>query len=707
MSISRVATTLLAAVLLSGCAADEGDAGSTGSLARPLAVDSCGGAPTVSNGGFETGGFAPWTFKRRVSVLRLARHTGSWGVRLGREAGWTGHNLIEQTIHVPARSDAVSSSLSFWFQPHCSVKPDRFVTQVWSTSGEYLALLSKNCTNTGTWTPLSVDLTAWAGLDVVVRFDHYDDGVAETPSYTYVDDIQVLSEVAPPTVLITEPSDGANVSHLPEVTAEARVSACSSLDRVELYADGVLFATSPTSPATAGWSTTLAPATHTFLARVFDGAGGTAQHSVQVTTPCSEAPEWNVTHPLASTVQPVTPTIGPNGRDLDGLPLSAVFLPTDSRLFAHDAASAADLGSAITSGLIARPPLVVELGTGAAAATYVFAASADGRLYKYVMVGGVMQSAGSRDLRRPGCSGDKLSGTPAIQLKRFSNTGYTLAGDAIFVSTQHACGDHQENQIIALDPAAPIGAPPLWTFNEFGEYQVDGNAGGCTVDYALNRLYCATDKAPSVPTSVWAIDVNTGQPVWSHNAGPIVARPMLNPVSRHLFVVNLAGTLRAFDPDSVVNGSPAVDWSLPIPMPAGSTIVADPWPEHRGDLADRVFLTSTAGFLYMVADEGTSGSVKWEAQPLPGEFYTSEPVVLFRGSQAFVYVGTSSGRLMAVLPSETSGDNIHSYRDVGEPNTSVGGSTLLPNGLVVTGQNLAGGTVSKRFCAPFLPRSPF
>ena len=706
MSISRI-LVVLACAGMSACAGEPEDPESTGSLARPLVVDSCGGAPTVQNGGFEAGALAPWTYKRRAAVLHGAKRTGSWGVRLGRAVASIGHNYIEQTIHVPALWDGTSSHLSFWFLPHCSVKPDRFITEVRTTAGEKLALLSKNCTNTGVWTPLSVDLTAWAGQDVVIRFDHYDDGVAETPSYTYVDDIQVLTEVAPPSVLITEPSDGANVSHLPEVTAEARVSACSSLDRVELYADGVLFATSPTSPATAGWSTTLAPATHTFLARVFDSAGGTAQHSVQVTTPCSEAPDWGVTHPLASMVQPVTPTIGPNGRDLDGLPLSAVFLPTGSGLFAHDAASAADLGSTITSGLIARPPLVVELGTGPAAATYVFVASSDGRLYRQQMVGGAMVPSGARDLRRPGCSADRLAGTPAIQLKRFSNDGYSLSGDTLFVITQHGCGDHSENQVVAIDAGASMGSPPLWTFNEFGEYQMDGSAGGCTVDYAINRIYCATDAGSSgSQSSVWAIDVNTGQLVWSHNAGPIVARPMLNPVSRHLFVVNLPGTLRAYDPDSVVNGSPAVDWSLPIAMPAGSTIVADPWPEHRGDLADRVFLTSTAGFLYMVADEGTSGSVRWDAQPPPGEVYMSEPVVQFRGSQPLVYVGTSSGRLMAVEPSEVAGD-IDSYRDVGDPNTNVGGSTLLPNGLVVTGQNLAGGTVSKRFCAPFLPGAPF
>jgi hypothetical protein len=86
-----------------------------------------------------------------------------------------------------------SSTLSFWYQPHCTDKItyDQIQMQLRSASGSTLANVLNVCSNSGAWTQVSADLTPWAGQTVVLWFNDHNDGYAPDPTYFLLDDVSV------------------------------------------------------------------------------------------------------------------------------------------------------------------------------------------------------------------------------------------------------------------------------------------------------------------------------------------------------------------------------------------------------------------------------------------------------------------------------------------------------------------------------------
>ena len=690
-------------LVLAACASGDEAAEPPGRAEQAVSVDGCGGGPTVENGGFETGTFLGWSRHGRAALVPK-HHSGTGGLRLARVTASAGLHWVQQAVQIPEAADG-ASSLSLWMQPHCAGAPDYRRVEVREVGGPRLATLLKDCTSSAAWQQHTFDLSPWAGQEVVLRVTANDDGILETPSYFFVDDIQVLTEVAPPSVVITDPVDGDNLPRVATVTATARVSACTGLDRIELHRDGVLVATSPSSPATAEFD--LGPSgAHTILARAFDDLGGIAEWSVGVTSPCAVTPGWTVPHVPDGTF-PVTPVAAANGVDPDGIPRLAAFIGLGDRIEAVDARTGGPLGSVVPGGLVEKPPLVVESATG----TYLFFASKDGFLYRKQMVGGLLVDAGARDLRRYAgqvlvCPSDGLTATPTLVKKSLSTASYPWPGDLIVVGTHTACSDHMRNRFFAFDPAAAMDAPPLWTVNTDGILQIDFSQGSCAVDYAFDRVYCGTNReaaAPSSQQSLFAIDVRTGALVWTRNLGPLYSRPVLNPVSRHLFVASLPGTLSAIDPDNLVDPG-HVDWMTSVASP-GATIEADMWAETRGFLAGTVFVVDSFGILRMVADNGTSSTVNWSEHAVPGENFTGEPAVVVsaNGASGYVYMGSDVGRIYEIALRQFDPHSISGWRYIDEGFLmSTAGALLLPNALIAhTSMS------SRRFCAPFLNGAPF
>ncbi|MFH5880521.1 fibronectin type III domain-containing protein [Arthrobacter sp. NA-172] len=157
--------------------------------------------PGFTNGGFESGLTAWTTGGVRAPVASTTAHTGTGSALLGLASGNEplGDSSLSQTITVPATG---TSTLSFWYQPHtaddtCSgttCRYDWMEAQVRSTSGTTLASLFKLSSNSGTWTQLSADLSAYKGQTIALWFNvHLDGSSPADDTWMYLDDVALAN----------------------------------------------------------------------------------------------------------------------------------------------------------------------------------------------------------------------------------------------------------------------------------------------------------------------------------------------------------------------------------------------------------------------------------------------------------------------------------------------------------------------------------
>ncbi|MBL0154744.1 MAG: PQQ-binding-like beta-propeller repeat protein [Chitinophagaceae bacterium] len=306
------------------------------------------------------------------------------------------------------------------------------------------------------------------------------------------------------------------------------------------------------------------------------------------------------------------------------------------------------IASTFLTGTIENKPALVKLRDGK---WYVFVTTTDGKLYKLnVTSGGIIATTGSMSqivsIRRPGTSGcsvqDQIVASPVVQLEAESNSAYTLGEDIVMVATKHGCGSTTTNMVYAFD-AADITQPPLWVFNQFGDYAMDFSEN-IVLDKSRNALFCVSHlTVGAFQNTLWRLNTVTGNLEWAADFNSIHSRPILgNPALgqlNHLYAVDMLGYLHAIDPETGVE-----DWNLHLSLVPG--VYADlPVSLGEGAFAGQVLVTTTEGILYSVYDNGTllDGGVEflWTYKPCCSVKVKTSAAIL--GATGKCYVGQDDG----------------------------------------------------------------
>ncbi|PZS03899.1 MAG: hypothetical protein DLM69_02490 [Candidatus Chloroheliales bacterium] len=219
----------------------------------------CGFSEAVSNGGFETGSFAPWVAQDTSpapTVSNAQPHTGTFSAHLGSLPGseTPGDSSIYQTINVPA----AGGTLSYWYWPRTvdSITFDWQDAYVQNTSGTTLATIMHVDNNTQAWTNVTFSMAPYAGTTVRIKFLVHGDNAGD-PTDMFVDDVSLTSSV--PCATATRTNTSLPATSTPTMTPMPPTSTATSTPP----ATNTPPPTSTPLPATA--TSTSVPATSTPL----------------------------------------------------------------------------------------------------------------------------------------------------------------------------------------------------------------------------------------------------------------------------------------------------------------------------------------------------------------------------------------------------------------------------------------------------------
>jgi hypothetical protein len=155
-----------------------------------------GKAVGVNNPGFETGTFSSWTIQATNPTPTISSsivHSGTKSANVGSPLGIpeaNGDSSIYQTVNVPANVD----KLSFWYYPRSqdSITFNWQDVYIADTSGNILATVMHNCSNSQTWTNVNFNMAPYAGQTVRIVFLVHSDGFGDNTDM-FVDDVDLTT----------------------------------------------------------------------------------------------------------------------------------------------------------------------------------------------------------------------------------------------------------------------------------------------------------------------------------------------------------------------------------------------------------------------------------------------------------------------------------------------------------------------------------
>jgi outer membrane protein assembly factor BamB len=248
-----------------------------------------------------------------------------------------------------------------------------------------------------------------------------------------------------------------------------------------------------------------------------------------------------------------------------------------------------------------------------------------------------------------------LTGGPGGWFSTFSSGPDDLA----YFGTRNA---GERNAIIAVDIA---DGREVWRFDDPAGTGIGIISGGPTIDYANRSAYFASEEFTSGADTVWAVDLLTGEKIWSTPVGSISGSPVQRGVD--LYVGDDAGRVHALD---IRDGKPKGNFPFDT---GGGTIKGYVFPNLVGN---ELYL-STQNTVWRIHDDGSRVVLDWAAE-VPGASIPTYPP-----GREFLWVGSSDGSLYQLLAKNgaknsvtlTSGRN----PGVGSP------SFDLANGLIYVG----------------------
>ena len=210
----------------------------------------------IINGGFEAGTFASWVIDGTANpplVMSTNPHSGTFSALAGNLSG--GEPLGDSSFYQQFVVPASGGTLSFW---HWDLTTDN-ITYDWqdayitNTSGTILQTIFHQCEDGQTWVNTMVDMAAYSGQTVRIKFLVHQDGFGDDTGM-YVDDVQLLGPCGSPS---PTPTATATPTATPTPTGNIQVTVQTSPAGLAFSVDGTPYSSTQTFSWVSGSSHTI------------------------------------------------------------------------------------------------------------------------------------------------------------------------------------------------------------------------------------------------------------------------------------------------------------------------------------------------------------------------------------------------------------------------------------------------------------------